>query len=88
MDIEMISEEVRTQIAKYDQTHILKYYDAGELNEEEMKNLEDQVASKCLFLSGRLTRSTLSVSRKSTRFPSTRLLLPVPMLPWTPWIMY
>lgn len=40
----MISEEVRAQIAKYDQTHILKYYDAGELNEEEEKNLEEQVA--------------------------------------------
>ena len=88
MDIGMISEEIRTQIAKYDQTHILKYYDAGELNEEEMKSLEDQVVPRYLFLSCRLTRSILSVSRKSMRYPSIRLLLPVPMLPLTPWTMY
>ena len=75
----MISEEVRAQIAKYDQTHILKYYDAGELNEEEKKNLEDQVTPECWFLSCRLTRLILSASRKFMRFLSIKLLLPVPM---------
>ena len=39
----MISEEVRALIKKYDQGHILKYYDAGDLSDKEKLELEDQV---------------------------------------------
>ena len=39
----MISDELRATIAKYDQSHILKYYDEGDLSEEEKEKLENQV---------------------------------------------
>ena len=39
----MISDEVRAVIAKHDQSHILKYYDAGTLSEEEKASFEKQV---------------------------------------------
>ena len=39
----MISEEVRQSIAKYNQSHILKYYDEGVLSEEEKQSFEKQV---------------------------------------------
>ena len=39
----MISDELRATIAKYDQSHILKYYDEGFLSEEEKEKLENQV---------------------------------------------
>lgn len=39
----MISDELRATIAKYDQSHILKYYDEGVLSEEEKEKLENQV---------------------------------------------
>lgn len=41
----MISEELRAVIAKYDQSHILKYYDEGLFTEEEKKHFETQVSS-------------------------------------------
>lgn len=41
----MISDELRASIAKYDQSHILKYYDEGVLLEEEKEKLESQVRS-------------------------------------------
>ena len=39
----MISEELRATIAKHDQSHILKYYDAGVLTDAEKSELEAQV---------------------------------------------
>ncbi|KAK8825223.1 hypothetical protein WA556_006511, partial [Blastocystis sp. ATCC 50177/Nand II] len=40
----MISEELRAVIAKYDQSHILKYYDEGLFTEEEKKHFETQLS--------------------------------------------
>lgn len=40
----MISEELRAVIAKYDQSHILKYYDEGLFTEEE-KSISRPVSS-------------------------------------------
>ena len=39
----MISEELRATLAKHDQQHLLKYYDAGLLTEEQKASLECQV---------------------------------------------
>lgn len=39
----MIAEEQRAAIAKYNQTHILKYYDNGNLSDEEKISFEKQV---------------------------------------------
>ena len=47
----MISEELRAAMAKYDQSHILKYYDEGVLTEEEKEKLEMQVCSVTVLLS-------------------------------------
>lgn len=43
LPIEMISKELRTTIVKHDQSHILKYYDAGVLTDAEKTELEAQV---------------------------------------------
>ena len=43
LEVEMISEELRATIAKHDQSHILKYYDAGVLTDAEKTELETQV---------------------------------------------
>ncbi|CBK21974.2 uncharacterized protein [Blastocystis hominis] len=39
----MISEELRATLAKHDQQHLLKYYDAGLLTEEQKASLESQL---------------------------------------------
>ena len=44
--VDMISEEQRAAIAKYNQSHILKYYDEGKLSEEEKIAFEKQVLLK------------------------------------------
>lgn len=44
--VSMISDEVRAAIAKYDQSHILKYYDEGKLSKEEQSMFEQQVLNR------------------------------------------
>ena len=43
IECRMISEELRATLAKHDQQHLLKYYDAGLLTEEQKASLESQV---------------------------------------------
>ena len=49
VEYRMISEELRSTLAKHDQQHLLKYYDAGLLTEEQKASLECQVQSILFF---------------------------------------